>query len=186
GLSAALLAQVAETLPDYMVPSALAVLPEWPVNINGKIDRKALPAIRPQNAAAGREPANDAERLLCAAVARVLNLEQTSPDDDFFLLGGDSISAMSLGTELRRAGFLLRPRDVFAKRTPAGIRRTMRHGQPFRPGRVAEGAGGAERRTPGRRPAGVATSPPGVAQPRHRWPTAYRCRAGRAGRAHLD
>ncbi|MCD4504134.1 amino acid adenylation domain-containing protein [Chromobacterium piscinae] len=121
GLSAALLAQVAETLPDYMVPSALAVLPEWPVNINGKIDRKALPAIRPQNAAAGREPANDAERLLCAAVARVLNLEQTSPDDDFFLLGGDSISAMSLGTELRRAGFLLRPRDVFAKRTPAGM-----------------------------------------------------------------
>lgn len=121
GLSAALLAQVAETLPDYMVPSALAVLPEWPVNINGKIDRKALPAIRPQNAAAGREPANDAERLLCAAVARVLNLEQASPDDDFFQLGGDSISAMSLGTELRRAGFLLRPRDVFAKRTPAGM-----------------------------------------------------------------
>ncbi|WP_406850166.1 amino acid adenylation domain-containing protein [Chromobacterium phragmitis] len=107
GLSAALLAQLAETLPDYMVPSALAVLPEWPVNINGKIDRKALPAIRPQNAASGREPANEAERLLCAAVARVLNLEQTGPDDDFFQLGGDSISAMSLGTELRRAGFLL-------------------------------------------------------------------------------
>ncbi|WP_230623729.1 amino acid adenylation domain-containing protein [Chromobacterium violaceum] len=121
GLSAALLAQLAETLPDYMVPSALAVLPEWPVNINGKIDRKALPAIRPQNAASGREPANEAERLLCAAVARVLNLEQTGPDDDFFQLGGDSISAMSLGTELRRAGFLLRPRDVFAKRTPAGM-----------------------------------------------------------------
>ncbi|VEB42676.1 Surfactin synthase subunit 1 [Chromobacterium violaceum] len=121
GLSAALLAQVAETLPDYMVPSALAVLPEWPVNINGKIDRKALPAIRPQNAVAGREPANEAERLLCAAVAKVLNLEQAGPDDDFFQLGGDSISAMSLGTELRRAGFLLRPRDVFAKRTPAGM-----------------------------------------------------------------
>lgn len=121
GLSAALLAQVAETLPDYMVPSALAVLPEWPVNINGKIDRKALPAIRPQNAAAGREPANDAECLLCAAVARVLNLEQAGPDEDFFQLGGDSISAMSLGTGLRRAGFLLRPRDVFAKRTPAGM-----------------------------------------------------------------
>ncbi|OHX19568.1 non-ribosomal peptide synthetase, partial [Chromobacterium sphagni] len=124
-LPAALLAQLAATLPDYMVPSALAVLPQWPVNINGKIDRKALPAIRPQSAGAGREPAGEAERLLCAGVAKVLNLAGAGPDDDFFQLGGDSISAMSLGTELRRAGFMLRPREVFARRTPARMAQAL-------------------------------------------------------------
>lgn len=113
-----LLAQLAEQLPDYMVPAALMILEKWPLNVNGKVDKQALPKVQLHNAE-GRAPASEAERLICAGVASVLGLERVSPDDDFFNLGGDSISAMALGSVLRRAGFVLRPRDVFAGRSPA-------------------------------------------------------------------
>ncbi|MFC7419020.1 amino acid adenylation domain-containing protein [Iodobacter arcticus] len=117
GLSLDLLARLAEQLPDYMIPAALMILPDWPLNVNGKIDKQALP--KPAQESQSRPAANEAERLLCNGVAKVLGLEILGPDDDFFHLGGDSISAMVLGSELRRAGFLLRPRDVFSQRTPA-------------------------------------------------------------------
>ncbi|RTG14669.1 amino acid adenylation domain-containing protein, partial [Serratia marcescens] len=45
--------------------------------------------------------------------------------DDFFALGGDSISAMGLGTALRRKGYLLRPREIFALHTPARMAQAM-------------------------------------------------------------
>ncbi|MEJ2792356.1 non-ribosomal peptide synthetase [Iodobacter sp. LRB] len=117
GLNLDLLARLAGQLPDYMVPSALMILPAWPLNVNGKIDKEALP--KPAQQSQSRPAASDAEHLLCNGVAKVLGLEILGPDDDFFHLGGDSISAMALGSELRRAGFLLRPRDVFSQRTPA-------------------------------------------------------------------
>ncbi|QDQ27202.1 amino acid adenylation domain-containing protein [Chitinimonas arctica] len=116
---AALLAQLAEVLPDYMVPASLRVLPAWPMTVNGKIDKRALAAMAPAPVRRGRAAEGEAERLVCAGVASVLGLAEVGADDDFFNLGGDSISAMSLGTELRRAGFLLRPRDIFAQRSPA-------------------------------------------------------------------
>ncbi|MBY0444929.1 MAG: amino acid adenylation domain-containing protein, partial [Burkholderiales bacterium] len=111
-LEADLLAQLAECLPDYMLPSALAILPAWPLNVNGKVDKQALPKVSLQSQQQARLPANEAERLVCVGVAKVLGLERVSPDDDFFYLGGDSISAMALGSALRRDGFVLRPRDV--------------------------------------------------------------------------
>jgi amino acid adenylation domain-containing protein/non-ribosomal peptide synthase protein (TIGR01720 family) len=117
-----LLAQLAATLPDFMVPSALALLAQWPLTVNGKIDRRALPAIVAKPVARSqRAPRSEAERLVCAAVTEILGFAQAGVDDDFFDLGGDSISAMRLGTEMRRHGWLLRPRDVFAQRTPARI-----------------------------------------------------------------
>ncbi|MDN3578311.1 amino acid adenylation domain-containing protein [Chitinimonas viridis] len=125
GREQALLAELAGHLPDYMVPAALMLLPAWPLTVNGKIDRKALPAIVPQAAATQREAATEAERLVCQGVAKVLGLAGVGADDDFFSLGGDSISAMSLGSELRRGGFLLRPRDIFALRTPSRMAGAM-------------------------------------------------------------
>lgn len=124
-LSAQLLARLAATLPDYMVPAVLVVMDELPLNVNGKIDRQALPA--PQQAAltASREPESAQEKLVCEVIADLLGLARVGADDDFFALGGDSISAMGLGTAARRAGYLLRPRDVFARRTPARMAQNM-------------------------------------------------------------
>ncbi len=122
--------QLAERLPDYMVPAALGVLPAWPLTVNGKINRQALPSLEVLVPRASRVAQNAPERLLCKAVAGVLGLAAIGAEDDFFELGGDSISAMELGVELRQSGYLLRPKDVFAERTPARMALLLEPLQP--------------------------------------------------------
>ncbi|MFJ5160062.1 amino acid adenylation domain-containing protein [Pantoea sp. NPDC088449] len=124
-LSAQLLAQLATRLPDYMVPAVLMVMETLPLNVNGKIDRQALP--KPQQAAQNqsRAASTPQEQLICSAIANLLGLESVGAEDDFFALGGDSISAMGLSTAARRAGYLLRPREIFAERTAARMARDL-------------------------------------------------------------
>ncbi|WP_192458745.1 amino acid adenylation domain-containing protein [Musicola keenii] len=132
-IQARLLAQLAERLPEYMVPAILMVMAELPLTVNGKIDRQALP--KPQQAAipTGREPQTEQEQLICRAIAQLLNMERVGAEDDFFALGGDSISAMGLGTLLRRAGWQLRPKEIFAQRTPARMALAMQANGPSTP-----------------------------------------------------
>ncbi|MEO8221338.1 MAG: amino acid adenylation domain-containing protein, partial [Specibacter sp.] len=118
---AELRALLAATLPDYMVPAVLVRLPALPLTVNGKVDRSALPEPAVLAAGTTRPPANDLEANMCVAVADVVGQPAVGPDDDFFALGGDSISAMAVCGAARRAGYLLRPRDVFAQRTPAAM-----------------------------------------------------------------
>ncbi|MDW6092703.1 amino acid adenylation domain-containing protein [Vibrio rhizosphaerae] len=112
----ALLAQVAATVPAYMVPAAVVILAQFPLNVNGKIDRKALPKPVVVSGQAWVAPENHQEQVLCDAVAELLGAERVGTADDFFALGGDSISAMSLGTRLRKGGYELRPREIFSAR----------------------------------------------------------------------
>ncbi len=105
---------LAEHFPDHLVPAAVVVLAELPLTVNGKLDRAALPA--PRSASGGRAASTVRERLLCATVAEVFGLDEVGPDDDFFSLGGDSISAITVSSRLRVAGFELRPRDLLARR----------------------------------------------------------------------
>ncbi|WP_111636587.1 non-ribosomal peptide synthetase [Marinomonas shanghaiensis] len=107
-------------LPSYMVPATVTLLEQFPLNTNGKIDRKALPdpvIIRSR----GILPKNDKEALVCEWVQKVLNLDCVFIDDDFFALGGDSIVAMSLGALARKDGYSLRAKDVFESRTIRSI-----------------------------------------------------------------
>jgi len=112
-----LLQQLAQQVPEYMVPTALRILDHWPITVNGKIDKTALPPIDIAVRNSGRVANTPEEALVCQAIAKILNLAEVCADDDFFALGGDSISAMALGNALRRAGFLLRPKDIFAQRS---------------------------------------------------------------------
>ncbi|MEV4598331.1 non-ribosomal peptide synthase/polyketide synthase [Amycolatopsis sp. NPDC049253] len=114
-LRAALIA----ALPATMVPNALVVLEEFPLTPSGKLDTRALPA--PAVPAAAARRGDDRESALAAIFADVLGLAEVGADGDFFLLGGDSISSISVSSRARRAGFDLSPKDVFTHRTPAAL-----------------------------------------------------------------
>ncbi|MFL6236020.1 MAG: amino acid adenylation domain-containing protein, partial [Thermoanaerobaculia bacterium] len=95
---------LAASLPEYMLPSALVVLEAMPLTANGKVDRKALPAPdapRPGLGGSYEEPATDLERFLAGLWREVLGLQQAGLRDDFFALGGSSISGAVLVNRLQ-------------------------------------------------------------------------------------
>ena len=104
----ALVATLRRRLPDYMVPAVYVTLTALPVTTNGKVDRAALPAPDAANtlrdAAAPVAPRTEVEAEVARILAALLDVEDVSVDDNFFLLGGHSL----LGTQL-----IMRLRDAF-------------------------------------------------------------------------
>ncbi|MFB9359307.1 amino acid adenylation domain-containing protein, partial [Actinoplanes nipponensis] len=105
-----------ERLPSYLVPSLYAVVDALPLTVNGKLDTAALPPGAPVMAAV-RGPRDEREALLCGIYADVLDLPEVGLDDDFFAIGGDSISSIAVAGRARKAGLHVTPRDVFRRRT---------------------------------------------------------------------
>jgi acyl carrier protein len=81
------------TLPDHMVPTAMVQLDRLPLSANGKLDRNALPAPDWHGAGEIVAPRNATEEALAAIWCDVLKLDRVSINDNFFALGGDSLSA---------------------------------------------------------------------------------------------
>ena len=121
-------------LPGYMVPAAVVVLDRVPLNANGKLDRRSLPA--PQYAAAGvgRQPATATERALCEVFAQVLGISQVGPEDSFFDLGGHSLLATRLISRIRAVlGAELSIRAVFDNPTVASLAGVLEGAEAARP-----------------------------------------------------
>jgi amino acid adenylation domain-containing protein len=97
-----ILVELANHLPDYMIPSVLVHLESLPLTINGKLDRKALPNPELTNSDTYVAPRNDLEAKVCGIYAEVLGLDvtQIGIKDDFFRLGGNSILAIKLVSRL--------------------------------------------------------------------------------------
>ncbi|MFF4383569.1 non-ribosomal peptide synthase/polyketide synthase [Kitasatospora sp. NPDC001547] len=117
-----------EFLPPQLVPSAFVAVDRLPLTPNGKLDRRALPDPGPAQAPAGpgRAPETDLERRIARIWADVLGLDQVGADDNFFLLGGDSILSMQVVSRLRRDGLHLATRDLFSHQTVAALATVVR------------------------------------------------------------
>ncbi|WP_406727867.1 amino acid adenylation domain-containing protein [Streptomyces sp. GD-15H] len=119
----ALRASLLERLPEYMVPTYFVVLDEFPLTANGKVDRKALPALSDivRQTQADDEhvaPTTETEQVLADLWARLLDLDRVGIRDDFFALGGHSLLVASMATEVQdRWGITLMLTSVFQNRT---------------------------------------------------------------------
>ncbi|QYC40289.1 A50926 NRPS, modules 4-5-6 [Nonomuraea coxensis DSM 45129] len=131
---------LAGRLPEFMVPAVVVPLDGLPLTLNGKVDRAALPVPGFAGKTAGLEPRTEAERVLCGLFAEVLGVERVGAGDSFFELGGDSILSMRLAARARREDLVFGAKDVFERRTPAGIAVVAGRGGERRAG-VADGVG---------------------------------------------
>ena len=101
---ALILGRLASVLPSYMLPAGYVFLDALPLTASGKIDRKALAAMDRPEPNEEREiepPRDDLERSIAGIFAQMLKLAPIGRNDDFFLLGGDSLSVAELQTRLR-------------------------------------------------------------------------------------
>ncbi|KQZ31362.1 non-ribosomal peptide synthetase [Duganella sp. Root1480D1] len=108
--------QVAGALADYMVPSAFVTLAAIPLNANGKVDRRALPAPEQEDLARQRyeAPCGEVEQQVAQIWQDLLGVEQVGRQDHFFELGGHSLLAVRVVAQLRNAlGIEVPMRDVF-------------------------------------------------------------------------
>ncbi|MEE3850348.1 amino acid adenylation domain-containing protein [Gordonia sp. LSe1-13] len=112
--AASVSAHLAQAMPGYMVPSTWTRLDSLPQTPGGKLDRRALPKPHIGAPTASRMPETVLEQQVSDAVAEVLGIENPGMDDDFFDLGGHSLSATRVLTRLRVAtGVALTVADVF-------------------------------------------------------------------------
>jgi len=111
--SSALRAHLAQTLPRYMLPSAIVLIESLPRNASGKLDRRALPPpAEGQARPAPVAPRTDTERILADIWAQVLGVTSVGMTDDFFDLGGHSLLA---------AHVLARAEQAFGQKLPLAL-----------------------------------------------------------------
>ena len=99
--------------PPYMVPAAFAKLDKIPLNVNQKVDRKALPAPVMTSGGDYVKPEGETETALCEIFAGVLGLDRVGATDSFFDLGGSSLMVTSVLVSAEKRGLKFSYGDVF-------------------------------------------------------------------------
>jgi amino acid adenylation domain-containing protein len=121
-------AYLAAHLPEYMVPQLLVHLSAFPLTVNGKVDRAALPEGVFSSASQFVPPQTALQKQLCAIYGEVLGLDPAAIgiDDDFFGLGGTSLSSIRLVTAINRELHAhMKAADLFIAKSVRNLSRTI-------------------------------------------------------------
>ena len=111
---------VGDCKPDYMIPSYIIKMDEIPLNVNGKVDKRALPEVNMSSLRAEYlAPSTKEEKLIVEAFENVFDQKRISLNDDFIRLGGDSLTAIKLVSYLE--GYNITVADILSLRTPLAI-----------------------------------------------------------------
>jgi amino acid adenylation domain-containing protein/non-ribosomal peptide synthase protein (TIGR01720 family) len=106
-----------QRLPHYMIPGRFFTLAALPRNASGKVDRSALTTLDlvslKKESTDSCLPRTEREKLLSSLWQEVLHIEPPGIDDNYFVLGGDSIKALQIVSRLRKHGYRLALRDIF-------------------------------------------------------------------------
>ncbi len=109
-------AAVSDILPNFMLPSHVICLAQFALTTNGKVDLDALPDVSQQSKAAEQPyiaPRNETETHLVEAFTSALALDKVGIKDNFFALGGDSIRAVHVVSQVNEYGYDLKVMDLF-------------------------------------------------------------------------
>jgi hypothetical protein len=120
---------LAQSLPEYMLPSRWVPVTAFPLTASGKIDRQALPD--PETVQAGRDenfvaPRDEVEQEIAAIWASLLGIERVGAFDDFFALGGHSLLATQAIMRIRRSYGSVALGAIFNSPTVAALAEVIR------------------------------------------------------------
>lgn len=124
GIQAELIGRLREQLPEYMVPSLLVALSNFPRLPNGKIDRKALPEPEWKSQDDAQEytaPEGALEEQLAELWRKTLKLDAVGRHDNFFSIGGDSLKSIRIIAGAAKAGISIAPHHLFNHQTVAEL-----------------------------------------------------------------
>jgi amino acid adenylation domain-containing protein len=127
--SAELRKHLRECMPEYMVPEAIVILDEMPVNANGKVDRKKLPVVEDAGRQVDQEyvrARTPVEEMVVGIFEEVLKRNEVGIRDNFFEIGGHSLLATQVVSRVRSTfGVEIGVRNVFEKATVEGLARRI-------------------------------------------------------------
>ncbi len=121
---------LASSLTEYMVPDAYTEVEVMPLTPNGKINRKALPESEIAPLTPYVEPEGELEKTIAKAFGTILRNDRIGANDDFFAIGGTSISAIKVVAALASSGYSITYKNVFTARTPRALA-AMIEGKPI-------------------------------------------------------
>jgi amino acid adenylation domain-containing protein len=119
----ALRRELAQHLPDHMLPAAFVSIAALPLNPNGKLDRRALPVPGDESRSSGayEAPQGAKEAAIAGIWSDLLNIKQVGRHDGFFELGGNSLLLVDVIERLRLQGWRAEARSIFDQPTVAKL-----------------------------------------------------------------
>ncbi|MFJ8159311.1 amino acid adenylation domain-containing protein [Streptomyces sp. NPDC096136] len=128
--AAHLRAELSAVLPEFMVPAHFIRIDAVPLTPNGKADRRALPAPAADSGSGYTAPRDATEEALAAIWAEVLEADRVGVHDDYFALGGDSITMLRIRSRAERAGIVFSLTDLVQQPTVARLAALATTGGP--------------------------------------------------------